>query len=56
MEIRETLYRMQIWNCWDEKILDKVFKRPAGMAIDTVVREHAAMLQRDNSKRSQSIH
>ena len=42
MEIRETLFRMQIWNCWDERVLDKVFKRPSGTSIDTVVREYAA--------------
>jgi hypothetical protein len=40
-EIRETLYRMSIWNCWDEKVLDFVFSREQSTSIDTVVREFA---------------
>jgi hypothetical protein len=28
LEIREALYRMQIWNIWDERVLDEVFNRP----------------------------
>lgn len=42
IEIRETLYRMHVWNCWDEKVLDLVFKRPTGTSIDAVVRKFAS--------------
>ncbi|CDW77247.1 UNKNOWN [Stylonychia lemnae] len=41
-EIRETLFRMQIWNVWDERVLELVFQRPKGTSIDAVVREFAA--------------
>ena len=43
---------MQVWNCWDEKVLEKVFKRPPGTSIDTVVREYAAKLNSRIMKRS----
>ena len=41
-EIRETLHRMQIWNVWDERVLDLVFKRDPATSIETVVRKFAA--------------
>lgn len=42
-EIRDTLYSMQVWNCWDERVLDLVFKRPIGTSIDTVVRDFVSL-------------
>jgi len=33
---------MQIWNVWDERVLELVFKRPKGTSIDAVVREFAS--------------
>jgi hypothetical protein len=53
-EIRETLYRMQVWNCWDEQILELVFNRPSGVSIDTVVRERAAFLKASSEKDTHS--
>ena len=32
---------MNVWNVWDEKVLDQVFNRPSGTSIDHVVRQFA---------------
>lgn len=38
-EIKETIDRMRVWNCWDELVLEKVFARGPGESIDSVVRK-----------------